>query len=198
MLAKEIQVCQLNLWYIWTFASMMKDWGDVADIATVLGFFDRYLDKNYFDVARNFIHVLNPYSLYPRVVKEREEIRSFKRLADGAIGEGIIYMQPKGVQSYEGIDLEAFVGAVTNVLSEKRRAGQLIESVGEELLRRCNGKRPRNLFAIPVYDPEVVGFTDTFVQEPPGQIANMKEDLGSIAEYVERFINALVSSKGAA
>jgi hypothetical protein len=197
-LVRENQIAQLNLWYIWTFASMVEEWGDLAYIDTVLNYFGRHLENDYFDIARNVIHVLNPYALYPQVVGNQQEIRFFSKLANAQAGPGIIYKHPKGGARRRGeIDLFDFVMTVRGEFDRQKRPMKLIEDVGEGLLKRCGDKRPYNLFPIPLYDPNVVGFTDGFVQDPPGHINDVGKVIGVITAYIQKYIDVLMRPRKA-
>jgi hypothetical protein len=203
LLATENNVTQLNIWYIWTLASLHRTSGDLRYIATNLHFFDTYLNqrKQYFNQSVNFVHVLNPFALYsPFIIiespleshEERKEVseqkietKSFSALAKIPVGNGV--------------RLEEFYNLTSKALSKAKDkynylSPQFLEAMGEELKNEYQAKRPRNVAIIPFFDTNVVGFTDYFITDDTITYHEIKQKLSSFSAYFDKFLVSLQAS----
>ena len=192
-IVRESQIEQLNIWYIWTLASMHEKSGDPANITTVLQFMKDALHEKYFDPKNNFIHVLNSYALYPTVfidgLEDEEKTLSIKNniealdaIAKAPIADGI-----------DVVDLLESMNRDENEFIWNSPHADKIEQLGINLLNNLKGRRPRNMCVIPVYDRRVIGYTDFFIGQSTISIDDIVDSTASVQEYIHSFLDHLTS-----
>jgi hypothetical protein len=269
-------ISHLNIWYVWTLASLHQKSSDPYNIIRFAKLFENGLDHSIFSIKKNFIQVVNPYALsfsshskesnitlIREVLNNTSRYKKLINLIEQSIQSGIDYdscfnrfydlreeqssknfpVQNRdnkvidsdlitfndlidkarwdiddaynlyntfsntnnlnidsltdlaNAQVGDGIDISTFVDIAQNVFQSEQSESIMItdqmRDLGKAVLFQTDHKRPQNLFLIPMYDPEVVGFTDRFIHTTPQSINDISRVINKIIEYIGKYLNEM-------
>lgn len=198
-IAQVHEFSNLHIWFLWTLAAIHGKRDHITQIQKTLFLLGNGLDGTYFHEKNNFIHVFNPYALFPvfKMIKvalngvraimdkdfsQSEILNNMQEVANSGIMDGI---------RFEILVTQIFDKVISKIGNRPANASGFLDFFAKEVLTEFKGKRPRNLFTIPVYDQQIVGYTDLFARENPTQLKQVADDIEPILKVLSKFIDDL-------
>lgn len=183
----------LKIWFLWTIAMFDRAYEADAARATIRELGEIKVAGQPWFKDTNIIHVINPHAIFPKsgilniVPKIEVEIEALVKLRDASSVNPITFSAfnskvGSAIKDFSGSTLEKYFDGIAKVIAGV--LGDRIDLFSEP----PDWTRPRNVFPIPYYKRDLVGYTDTLEHKDNYTLQTITDLLGNVLTSYNKYL----------